>query len=450
MRSFFIMVVLFMAGAQVYGQETILPDTTSSCRADSVLIIAESGYDGYIWSTGDTLGFIWAFSSGEYWVDTHIGDSLFYDDTTYLNIVDVSIVQSDTSFNCGDTIMLSIDPTFYECFWMPGDTVTDSIHVYPRIDTTYYAFFTDPMEPSNYCTDSIRIEITPIIILDTIIQTSMGCPEEDKAQLEMTVSGGFAPPYEYEWSKGTPLYSDPSKVTKVTDGPINYVVIDTIGCTLKGEYNVKAYTIPEVELIADPADTIYLQRPYIEFSYENPLYDSLGADTFQITTFTWDFGDGGTSHYSPVNHTYQDAGTFIVAVAYDTYYGCKGTDSLTIIVKPVKFKIPNVFTPDGNGINDLFIISYDSGGDGGNGEDPAYKFGESDDPININDFYNSNTLIILNRWGQKVFEANNYQNDWDGDGLTDGVYFYILDCKGEHEDKTYKGAVHIITAGGNQ
>ena len=449
MRSFLIMVILFATGVNVFGQN-ILPDITSSCRADSVLISVEPVFDSIIWSTGETTSSIWAYSIGWYKVETYNADTLYTRDSTYLNIVDVSIVQSDTSFNCGDTILLSIDPSFYECHWMPLDIITDSVHVYPRIDTTYFANITDPMDTANYCTDSIRIEIIPIIILDTLIQTSMGCPEEAKAQLEIYVSGGFAPPYEYEWSKGTPLFSSPHKVTKVTDGPMIYVVTDTIGCTLKGEYEVKAYGIPEVELIADPAETIYLQRPYIDFSYENPLYDSLGVDTFLITTFTWDFGDGGTSHFSPVNHTYQSAETFTVTVAYDTYYGCKGTDSITIIVKPVEFKIPSVFTPDGDSYNQYFVISYDLGGDGENGEDPAYKFGEEDDPININDFYNSNTLVILNRWGQKVYESNNYQNDWDGDGLNDGVYFYILDCKGEHEDKIYKGAVHIITAGGNR
>ncbi len=443
MRNIFLIAFLLTGGIQVFGQN-ILPDDINSCRADSVLISANPNYDAYLWNTGDTLSSIWALSSGKYWVDTNIGDSLFYSDTTWLTIVDVSIIQSDTAINCGDTILLSIDDTNFNCLWMPGDTLTDSISVFPRDNTTYYANITDPVIITNFCTDSVKVEVIPIILLDTLIQSTMGCPEENKASLELHVSGGFAPPYTYDYSEGIVDFDNPNMVIKVTDGDFFYKVTDTIGCTLKGEYNVKAYAIPEVELLTDPADTIYRQRPYITFNYENPLYDSLGADTFLITTFIWDFDDGSTSYVSPSHHTYGDEGTYNVSVSYDTYYGCKGTDTITIIVKPVKFKISSVITPNGDGANDIFKVTYDTGGDA-NGEDPAYKFGENDDPININDFYNSNTLVIFNRWGQKVYEINNYNNDWDGDGLTDGTYFYVLVCDGEHENDVYKGSVQIFT-----
>ena len=443
MRKIFLTVFLLSGGIQVFSQD-ILPDNINSCQADSVLISANPNYDAYLWNTGDTLSSIWAFSSGKYWIDTNIGDSLFYSDTTWLTIVDVSVIQSDTAINCGDTIMLSINDTNFNCLWMPGDTLADSISVFPRDNITYYANITDPVITTNFCIDSIQIEVIPIILLDTLIQSTMGCPEENKASLELQVSGGFAPPYTYDYSEGIVDFDNPNMVIKVTDGDFFYTVTDTIGCTLKGEYNVKAYAIPEVELLTDPADTIYRQRPYITFNYENPLYDSLGADTFFITTFIWDFDDGSTSYVSPVHHTYGDEGTYNVSVSYDTYYGCKGTDTITIVVKPVKFKISSVITPNGDGANDIFKVTYDTGGDG-NGEDPAYKFGENDDPININDFYNSNTLVIFNRWGQKVYEINNYNNDWDGDGLTDGTYFYVLVCDGEHDKDVYKGSVQIFT-----
>jgi len=443
MRNFFLIIFLLTGGIHLFGQkEDILPDNINSCRADSVLISANPNYDAYLWNTGDTLSSIWAFALGKYWVDTNIGDSLYYSDTTWLTIVDVSIAQSDTTINCGDTIILSIDSSYFDCLWIPGNTLSDSLSVFPRDITTYYANIFDTIITTDFCTDSILVEVTPIIFLDTLIQNTMGCPDENKASLELHVSGGFAPPYTYEYSEGQADYDDPNKVIKVTDGDFQYVVTDTIGCTLKGEYNVKAYAIPEVELITDPADTIYRQRPYMTFDYVNPMYDSLGADTFLITTFTWDFGDGGTSFVSPVNHTYSDAGTFLVSVSYDTYYGCQGTDSVTIIVKPVKFKISSVITPNGDGANDIFKVTYDLGGDA-NGDDPAFKFGEIDDPININDFYNSNTLVIMNRWGQRVYEVNNYKNDWDGDGLTDGSYFFIFVCDGEHCKDVYK--VYVIT-----
>ncbi len=66
--------------------------------------------------------------------------------------------------------------------------------------------------------------------------------------------------------------------------------------------------------------------------------------------------------------------------------------------------IPNIFTPNNDGVNDYFVIR------------------------NIEKCSN-NHLVIKNRNGNTVFERNNYQNDWDGRNLTDGVYFFFLKYK---------------------
>ncbi|HRD52172.1 MAG TPA: gliding motility-associated C-terminal domain-containing protein, partial [Flavobacteriales bacterium] len=82
--------------------------------------------------------------------------------------------------------------------------------------------------------------------------------------------------------------------------------------------------------------------------------------------------------------------------------------------------VPNVFSPNGDGYNDRFVI----------------------DGIT----YTSNTVRIYNRWGQLVYEASNYQNQWDGDELPDGTYFYevILNHK---KDEPYTGHLTILRNG---
>jgi gliding motility-associated-like protein len=67
--------------------------------------------------------------------------------------------------------------------------------------------------------------------------------------------------------------------------------------------------------------------------------------------------------------------------------------------------IPNVFTPNNDGINDIFYIRNLSEGE-------------------------QNKLIITNRWGKEVYSNSNYQNNWGGDGAADGVYFYRLQISG--------------------
>jgi gliding motility-associated-like protein/uncharacterized repeat protein (TIGR01451 family) len=85
-----------------------------------------------------------------------------------------------------------------------------------------------------------------------------------------------------------------------------------------------------------------------------------------------------------------------------------------------KLFIPNFFTPNGDGENDLFVI---------NGIDE----------------YEKAELEIANRWGDQVYKSANYNNDWAGIGLPEGTYFYMLKLfSNDGESKDYKGWVQII------
>jgi gliding motility-associated-like protein/uncharacterized repeat protein (TIGR01451 family) len=98
----------------------------------------------------------------------------------------------------------------------------------------------------------------------------------------------------------------------------------------------------------------------------------------------------------------------------------------TTITYPMDFFIPEGFSPDGDGINDLFVIR------------------------GIN-YFPDNEFVIYNRWGNKVFEASSYLNTWDGrsirglrtggDELPTGTYFYLLDL---HDgSKVIKGTIYL-------
>jgi len=81
--------------------------------------------------------------------------------------------------------------------------------------------------------------------------------------------------------------------------------------------------------------------------------------------------------------------------------------------------IPNVFTPNGDGLNDRFVIK------------------------NLLQ-YQGRELIVVNRWGNQVFKSDNYNNDWDGGSLAEGTYYYILRYRNGGDWKTAKGPVAII------
>jgi gliding motility-associated-like protein/uncharacterized repeat protein (TIGR01451 family) len=92
------------------------------------------------------------------------------------------------------------------------------------------------------------------------------------------------------------------------------------------------------------------------------------------------------------------------------------TDSKSI----VGIIVPNVFTPNGDGLNDTFQL-------------PGLEL------------YEANELTIVNRWGGTVYEKKGYQGDWAGTGLNEGTYFYLLKVKtAGNKWEVYKGFVTIL------
>ncbi|MCH7403911.1 T9SS type B sorting domain-containing protein, partial [Belliella kenyensis] len=93
-----------------------------------------------------------------------------------------------------------------------------------------------------------------------------------------------------------------------------------------------------------------------------------------------------------------------------------GTD--VNVIKP--FMIPNVITPNGDRRNDTFEIK------------------------GVNKFV-SNEIVIFNRYGDHIYEASNYQNNWDADGLPAGTYYYVfkaVDRAGR--EHVFKGWIQVI------
>jgi gliding motility-associated-like protein len=178
---------------------------------------------------------------------------------------------------------------------------------------------------------------------------------------------------------------------------------------------------------------------YIE-AYPNPVAD-FSADSWTVspleptvnfinlstggTSYMWDFGDPGSGLFnnsSQLNpsHEYLYSGTYYVTLMVENGYGCRD-----YVVKPIyvdvvyNVYIPNVFTPDGNGLNDVFQPK-------GIGIDESeYK------------------MLIFDRWGELIYESNNFQKGWDGSvkgtrgKAKEDVYVYkilIKDLKGKiHE-----------------
>ena len=137
--------------------------------------------------------------------------------------------------------------------------------------------------------------------------------------------------------------------------------------------------------------------------------------------WAWEFGDGGTSTVQNPVYAYSEAGEHQVMLIVSTPNGCSDTawGSVNILDDII---IPNVFTPNGDGYNDVFEI--------------------------ISRGFINYKLLIYNRWGKIVFETDNPTLFWDGtqngEKVADGTYFYTIDLGNQVKKKALHGSITVI------
>jgi gliding motility-associated-like protein len=153
--------------------------------------------------------------------------------------------------------------------------------------------------------------------------------------------------------------------------------------------------------------------------------------TSPIIQINWNFGDpnsganNSSSSLNP-NHLFSETGTYqITATVEFECFSETLTQTITLVdcsdsLSPnLPFEFPNVITPNGDGINDIFKIE---------------------------NLPENTEVIILNRWGNVVLKSDNYQNNWDGKDssgkvLVDGVYTYKFKTK---DGRIGHGFVHLV------
>ncbi len=126
--------------------------------------------------------------------------------------------------------------------------------------------------------------------------------------------------------------------------------------------------------------------------------------------------DGAITEFSSAIATDGFVHTYRVRAVGATPEQFSWSNSLTLQFEHM-LDIPNVFTPNGDGYNDTFVVERLS-------------------------LYPENELLIVNRWGKEVYRASNYQNDWTGEGLPEGTYYYELHFP--QSGQTWKGYVQLM------
>tara|TARA_B110000037_G_C17119552_1_gene505193 strand:- start:623 stop:4099 length:3477 start_codon:yes stop_codon:yes gene_type:complete len=353
----------------------------------------------YIWSVNgqilqsEDLDYLFS-NSGVYDIQLLVIDTLscnFMDSVSkQLTIIGNSLSNLEDIGVCKNKLIqigilpLSSDNITYS--WTPDYFIsaTDISNPYVNTpeDTTYQLIVTN-----GFCTDTfiqkvivgeLNIDIAPY---DTV------CVESNITLSATEIEGAL-----YQWEPSALIISGQgsSTVTIYAESiqqEIGLTVTDLDGCSETISTNINTYNnLPDLESFADP-DTI-----------ESGQGSELLAESIEGNMFLWEENNHFTtlSITNPSAETILETTTFNVSVITDSDpNACYKKDFVTVyVVIPEclngKLFIPNAFSPNGDGNNDIFKVRTTL--------------------INIQDFY----LAVYDRWGNKIFETKDKTEGWDG------------------------------------
>ena len=241
------------------------------------------------------------------------------------------------------------------------------------------------------------------------------CFNEPVGQATLTVTSGGTSPYAYSVDNGSSwiAFTSPITVTNLPPAvnPYSILVADDNAGLCSSQVMV---TINNASSL--PLDTLYVKRtisvpdlatgtmligvaesaqePYeVKLELIKPLFPSQG---FSL--------DWTPIVRNPLNLKFEYDARNLFAGDYQLSLrdnlGCEKSFIVTIKVD-INIAVPNIFTPNGDGVNDILFIR------------------------NLPD---ETKVIITNRWGKEVYKAGNYQNDWTGGDTADGIYYYRIEA----------------------
>lgn len=247
--------------------------------------------------------------------------------------------------------------------------------------------------PTSTCSDEIAKLITilpPDINADFIVDRKEGCLQDGFEVNFTAASSAYSETYEYAWEFGDGKTETGQIVShNYEKAGVYYVKLTATG--LGGEdyeyETIRVYSNPIANFEVSPRSSMlnYDLVARVEFFNLSECNDTSGC------AYLWDFGDGETAISRDVTHNYTDLGFYDVGLTVTSAHGC--VDSL-LKVEEVEvlgagtIKFPNAFTPNGDGLNDVFrpvsegVIKYE--------------------------------LLVYTRWGELIFTTKDLNAGWDG------------------------------------
>lgn len=276
--------------------------------------------------------------------------------------------------------------------------------------SVYTVYVTD----ANACVDStISMVNEPAQITDIILAKDVTCYHYTNGELNIIAGGGVGG-YTFALSDGSQNSS--GLFTALVAGNYDITIADANNCTTTDSTTITEPDSVQITVTPDPVEV--------------NLGESLQLQTSnnQTGTITYNWQPAfGLSCYDCAAPVFNGNYSQIYTVVMSTDSGCYGTSTVNVTVVP-KYDvfIPNVFTPNGDGVNDEWQI-----------------FGNMKGIKQLN-------VAVFNRWGEKVFESNDINFGWNGKYQAElappGVYTYTAKFVwlNNHSDNNYMGTITLI------
>lgn len=388
----------------------VLNDSLVNCVGDSLLLVAGvlngNGPFNYQWSTGSTDDSILVIVNGTTTIILTVTDvcGRTASDTTVLNVKvprDYSIIMPDSLIFCVGS-ELNIDPVVsggirpYTFAWEatnPTFNETKEQSILINQDTVLHFWVRD--DCGRIANDQTYVDAIIVDPLSVSLASQDALCAGSEFTLDPQESGGLQP-YYYQWSTGND--TDTAIIFFAnTSQNVSLTITDYCGHTDSASAFIFIPKFEPVKLLLGGSQNLCYGESY---NIELLAYGGAGNYRYEWTSQNPALA---TERYEKV-----DSNHFLVVSKQNNIHYLKAIDvcgnttidTLIIDLKHCLF-VPNVISPNNDGINETFYIE------------------------NITNYEDAH-LRIFNRWGLKVFEAMPYLNDWNAQDEASGTYFYIL------------------------
>lgn len=399
----------------------IISTPTYSLCSGASSILSASGAFTYTWLPNNILGTSLTISPLTEQTYSLIGTDNF--GCSNSDQINISVFSSPS---------ISVTPFFYLCSgsatlnavgattytWMPGGLTGNLITPSPSVTTSYTVVGSNGT-CSNIALSTVSVGIAPLLMItsDALFACENSC-------LTFTNTTNLFDSIIFNWSDNSTLMADAYRhcYSQAGSYTVSAIANYTSSCLVQSANQI------QITVFQNPTVSIHNNNGNLNQINVPVTFDNMSSGAH---FYTWIFDDGTsiikTFSANSIAHTYSMVGTYCVKlIASDTITGCKDSSSLCMDI--LNENIPNVFTPNDDGVNDVW----------------QFNLGKENTLENIS---------IYNRWGNIIEDLNTQTNSWirwdgrttSGIACSEGIYFYILEYKNiRNETFTKNGFLHLF------